>query len=166
MKIVKTALAMLAFTLTGATLSPAVRADEWNKKTVMTFNQSFEIPGRVLPAGTYIFKVVGMRSDRHMVQIFSADGTQMIATILTIPNYRAEATNYTVVKFGERSGDNPEALKTWFYPGDRSGQEFIYRRQSSIQLAVASKKLVVASSNQTTDPNTAEVLVVIPSRTN
>jgi|SRR5208282_4906923 hypothetical protein len=166
MKIVKTALAMLAFTFIGATLAPAARADEWNKKTVMTFSQSFEIPGRILPAGTYILKVVGMRSDRHMVQIFSTDGTQMIATILTIPNYRTEATNYTVVRFAERSGDNPEALKAWFYPGDKSGQEFIYRSQSSVQLSVASKKPVVAPANQTTDPNTAEVQVFIPARTN
>ena len=35
----------------------AVRADEWNKQTVLTFSQPVELPGRVLPAGTSMFKL-------------------------------------------------------------------------------------------------------------
>ena len=32
-------------------LGTGVRADTWNKKTIVTFNESVEIPGQVLPAG-------------------------------------------------------------------------------------------------------------------
>ena len=56
MKIVKTALVVLTLVLLGSVLVPGVRADEKDKKTVITFSQPFEIPGgQVLPAGTYTF---------------------------------------------------------------------------------------------------------------
>ena len=37
-----------------ALLAPRVQADEWNKKTDVTFSQPVEIPGMVLPAGKYV----------------------------------------------------------------------------------------------------------------
>src|SRR5579863_729740 len=71
----------------------------------------------------YTFKLLDSQSDRHIVQIWDADGSHLIATVLAINNVRLKPTGKTVVKFAERSGDNPEALKAWFYPGDNSGQE-------------------------------------------
>ena len=164
MKIVKTVLVVLALSLLGAMLAPGVRADEWNKKTVMTFNQPIEIPGQILPAGTYTFKLLDSPSDRHIVQIFNADGTQIIATILAINNYRLHPTGETVVKFVERPGDNPEALKAWFYPGDNFGQEFVYPKQRAIELAVAANEPVPALAVETTDLKTAPIVAVTPSR--
>jgi len=144
MKFVKTIFAVLALTLLSATLVPGARADEWNKKTVLTFSQPVEIPGQILPAGTYTFVLLDSPSDRHIVQIFNADGSQIITTVLAINNYRLKPTGDTVVKFAERSGDNPEALKAWFYPGDNFGQEFVYPKQRAIELAVIVKEPVPA----------------------
>ena len=53
---------------------PSAKADEWNKKTVVTFNEPVEVPGvgaQILPAGTYVFKLLDSPSDRHIVQIFN-----------------------------------------------------------------------------------------------
>jgi len=161
-KIVKTILVVLALSLLGATLAPGARADEWNKKTVMTFSQSIEIPGQILPAGTYTFKLLDSPSDRHIVQIFNADGSQIIATILAINNYRLRPTGETVVKFVERPGDNPEAIKAWFYPGDNFGQEFVYPKQRAIQLAAAANEPVPALAVETTDLKTAPIVAVTP----
>jgi hypothetical protein len=144
MKFVKTIFAVLALTLLGATLAPGAHADEWNKKTVMTFSQPIEIPGQILPAGTYTFVLADSPADRHIVEIFNADGSQIIATVLAINNYRLKPTGDTVVKFAERSGDNPEALKAWFYPGDNFGQEFVYPKQRAVELAVVVKEPVPA----------------------
>ncbi|HYL62830.1 MAG TPA: hypothetical protein VE077_09425 [Candidatus Methylomirabilis sp.] len=58
--------------LLGAMLSPSARADEWNKKTVVTFNEPVEVPGHALPAGTYVFTLADS-TDRHIVQIWNAD---------------------------------------------------------------------------------------------
>lgn len=150
--------------LFGTIITPNVRADEQNKKTVMTFSQPVEIPGQILPAGTYTFKLLDSLSDRHIVQIWDADGTHLITTVLAINNVRLRPTGKTVVKFAERSGDNPEALKAWFYPGDNFGQEFVYPRQRATQLATESQNTVPAMSDESApvDLNTQVVEVAPP----
>jgi len=162
MKFAKTIFAVFALTLLGATLTPGVRADEWNKKTVMTFNQPVEIPGQILPAGTYTFVLLDSPADRHIVQIFNADGSHIIATVLAINDYRLKPTGETVVKFAERSGDNPEALKAWFYPGDNFGQEFVYPKQRAIELAVIVKEPIPALAADTTDLKLVPIVAETP----
>ena len=127
--------------LVGAVISPAAKADEWNRKTVITFSGPVEIPGvhlkgwAVLPAGTYVFKVLDSQSDRHIIQIFSQDQKTVYATILAIPNYRLKATDKTVITFRERPAGEPEALRAWFYPGRNWGEEFVYPKARAIELA-------------------------------
>jgi hypothetical protein len=89
----------------------------------------------VLPAGTYVFKILDSQSDRHIVQIFSADEKTVYATILAIPNYRLKATDKAVVTFRERPAGEPEALRAWFYPGRNWGEEFVYPKARAIELA-------------------------------
>ena len=164
MKIIKTTLAVLTLALLGLISVSGVQADEWNKKTVMTFSQPVEIPGQVLPAGTYTIKLVDLASERHIVQFLSADGIHVIATVLAINNWRLHPTGETVVKFAERSGDNPEALKAWFYPGDNFGQEFVYPKQRAIQLAIETKEPIPAIAEETPDSDlkTAQIVAVTP----
>src|SRR5579863_2232405 len=165
MKIVNTVLVVAALSLLGAVSAPGARADQWNKKTVVTFNQPVEIPGRVLPAGTYTFKLLDSPSDRHIVQIFNADGTQIIATILAINDYRLQPTGDTVMKFNERPGDSPEALRAWFYPGDNFGQEFVYPKVRAIELAKTENIAVPAVALDTMDDTaiqTAPIIAITP----
>ncbi len=127
--------------LMGAVLSPAAKADDWNRKTKITFSGPVEIPGvhlkgwAVLPAGTYVFKMLDSQSDRHIVQIFSEDEATVYATILAIPNYRLKTTDKTVITFRERPAGEPEALRAWFYPGRNFGEEFVYPKARAIELA-------------------------------
>jgi len=120
----------LIATLFGAALAPGARADQWDRKTVVTFSDSVEIPGQVLPAGTYVFRLADSPTDRHIVQIWNADETQILATTMAIPNSRSERPDKSIFEFEERAGNAPMALKVWFYPGDSTGQEFIYSRSS------------------------------------
>ena len=127
--------------LMGVVFSPAMKADDWNRKTVLTFSGPVEIPGvhlkgwGVLPAGTYVFKILDSQSDRHIVQIFNKDETQVFATILAIPNYRLRPTGKTVVTFWERPAGEPNALRAWFYPGENYGEEFVYPKAKAVELA-------------------------------
>jgi hypothetical protein len=108
-----------------------------------------EIPGvhltgwGVLPAGTYVFKILDSQSDRHIVQIFSKDELTVYATILAIPNYRLKATDKTVITFRERPAGEPEALRAWFYPGRNWGEEFVYPKAKAIALAKATNTPVL-----------------------
>jgi hypothetical protein len=140
---------VFCLTLMGAVFSPVAKADAWNRKTVMTFSGPVEIPGvhlkgwGVLPAGTYVFKILDSQSDRHIVQIFNKDETQVYATILAIPNFRLTATDKTVVTFRERPAGQPEALRAWFYPGRNWGEEFVYPKAKAVALAKATNTIVL-----------------------
>jgi len=141
MKLFKAATTVCFVALMGAVLAPGAKADDWNRKTTITFSGPVEIPGvhlvgfGVLPAGTYVFKILDSQSDRHIVQIFSKDEKTVYATILAIPNYRLRATDKTVITFRERPAGEPEALRAWFYPGRNWGEEFVYPKAQAITLA-------------------------------
>jgi len=152
--------------LVGAVLSPAAKADQWNRKTIMTFSGPVEIPGvhlkgwAVLPAGTYVFKILDSQSDRHIVQIFNADETVVYATILAIPNYRLKATSKTVVTFRERPAGQPEALRAWFYPGRNWGEEFVYPRSRAVEIAKDANASVLYTSAELPMEVTKPILTV------
>ena len=119
--------------LSGAigTWSPSsAGADESNQLTYLTFSQVVTIPGHVLPAGTYTFRLADPSSGRRIVQILNQAGTQLIATLLTVVDYRPSPTHDTVITFGEPAGNAPPPVARWFYPGDTFGQEFIYPNPS------------------------------------
>src|SRR5579859_788858 len=149
----KTVTTVFGLALACALLAPNVKADEWNRKTVITFSGPVEIPGvhmvgwGVLPAGTYVFKVMDSQSDRHIVQIFSQDEKTVYATILAIPNYRLKPTDKTVITFRERPAGEPEALRAWFYPGRNWGEEFVYPKSKAVLLAKVSNVAVLATTS-------------------
>src|SRR5579863_1973803 len=151
MKLFKAATTVCCMALMGAALAPGVRADQYDEKTVVSFSGPVEIPGvhlkgwGVLPAGTYVFKIMDSQSDRHIVQIFNKDETQCIATILAIPNYRLRATGKTVVTFRERPAGEPEALRAWFYPGRNWGEEFVYPKTTAIEIAQSTRTVVLST---------------------
>ena len=107
-------------------LSPTARADDWNKKTIVTFNNPVEVPGHVLPAGTYMFKLMNSDSDRDIVMIESPHGRRLDAIVLAEPAYRLNSSNHAAFNFESRNPKSPEAIKDWFYPGDLTGVQFIY----------------------------------------
>jgi len=150
----------LAVSVLAFVSAATVRADEWDKKSVLTFSQPFEVPGAVLPAGAYTFRLADTLSDRHIVQIFNADGSRLLMTVMTIPDYRLKTTSKTVVKFNEAPRGTPQAIRAWFYPGNSLGQEFVYPKARAVQLARAAKTAVPAIA--VTDIGDVNVLKTAP----
>ena len=161
MKFIKISLMVLAATLLCGVCASSSRADQWNKKTVLTFNQPVEIPGsKVLPAGSYVFKLLDSVAYRHIVQVWNEDETHLITTILAVPNYRLEPTGETAIEFHERPAGRAQALRAWFYPGDNFGQEFVYSKARAIQLAEASNEIVPAEVTEPTESTLKTVPLV------
>jgi hypothetical protein len=131
---------------------PTVRADAWDKTTKVTFSEPVQVPGKVLPPGTYVFKLLDSSSNRHIVQIFNEDHTSLITTILAIPNERLEPAGKTILTYDERPADQPVALAAWFYPGDNMGQEFVYPKSESEQLARLNKREVPSTGSEEAYP--------------
>jgi hypothetical protein len=114
--------------LGGAFFVPKGRADETDKKTIVTVNEPIQVPGKVLPAGTYVFKLLDS-NNRYLVGIYNADEMHLITTVQGIPGYRTETPDKAILQLEERPSGQPEALKAWFYPGDNTGVEFVYPTQ-------------------------------------
>jgi hypothetical protein len=114
----------LALILIGGVFVPAMNADERNKKTNITITQPIEIQGTVLPAGSYVIKLLDTPAERYIVQILNAEQNHIITTILAVPTYRLRPADNTELKFYQFENGQPAALHTWFYPGDSAGFEF------------------------------------------
>jgi hypothetical protein len=91
----------------------------------VTINEPIQVPGKVLPAGTYVFKLINT-NDRTLVAIFNADDTHLITMVQGIPDSRMQAPDKAIIQLEQRSSEQPEALKAWFYPGDNAGVGFVY----------------------------------------
>ena len=68
MRFFKIAPAVLGMAILGAAFAPSLKADDYDHMTIVTFSAPVEIPPvhitgmRVLPAGTYVFKLVNSSS--------------------------------------------------------------------------------------------------------
>lgn len=136
---------LLAFCLA---TPPQARADEWNQKTIFTFSGPVEIPGKVLPAGTYVFKLADSMSDRNIVEVFNKDENHLYGIFLAIPDYRLKPADKPIITFEERAAGAPEAVKAWFYPGDNYGHDFVYPKVKAVELAKANKQPVPSMPNE------------------
>ena len=121
---------MISLMLLGGTFFvPKVQADEADKKTIVTVIEPIQVPGKVLPAGTYVFKLL-LSNDRTLVAIYNADEKHLITMVQGIPTSRMETPDKTILQLEERPSGQPEALKAWYYAGDNFGVEFVYSAQN------------------------------------
>jgi len=116
--------------------APRAQADQWNKRTTLTIDQPMQVTDTYLEPGQYVFKLLDSQSDRHIVQIYNADQTHLITTIMAIPDYRVQVTGSSRFTMWETPAGYTQALKSCYYPGDSFGQEFRYPKHlREIQVA-------------------------------
>src|SRR5258708_28194605 len=135
---------IIAFTLF---FELAAHADEADQSTTITFSAPIQVPGQVLPAGSYLFKLVNRDSDLNTGQIFNSDRTVLYATFETIPTQRAEPAGDTVVALAEQGGGQPVALLKWFYPGNEIGHELVHPTQTVEELAHDQQEAILTNQH-------------------
>lgn len=127
-------IATLALLLAFLVVLPLLRANVWNQATRFTFSLPVQIPGSVLPAGTYVFEMV--KSFNHdIVRISNADRTKVIALIPTIPTQQRGLSGKSAIILAERGKSQPEAIIAWTYPRQLEGHEFLYPKRVESELA-------------------------------
>jgi hypothetical protein len=142
-------LIILATILAFLTTLPVARASEQDQATQLTFNKAVQIPGRVLPAGTYWFVLTQTNTAPNIVQIFNSDRSTLYATLLTINAERSNPTDKTAITFADRGSMQPQNIVTWFYPGFSSGHEFVYSNSEEKELSqLKLHTVIVAEQNQ------------------
>jgi hypothetical protein len=138
-----------------AAVSP-ISAGQWDKLTKLDVKETILIPGRELPPGKYVMKLMDSQSDRHIVMIYNEDQSKLEATILAIPNQRLQPTGDTVLQYWETPAGVPPALRAWFYPGDNFGQEFAYPKDMAAELSRVNNAKVMYYNGPNTAENTAD----------
>ena len=125
-------------------LEVAAHADAKDQSTKITFSKAVQIPGEVLPAGTYLFKLADS-DDLNVIQIYNADGTHLRTTVQTIEAERDEdTTGDTVIVMADHGDGRPVALLKWFYAGDTEGHEFVYSKDEEQQLTRDQQQTILA----------------------
>jgi hypothetical protein len=127
-----------------------VFAQPLDRRTTFTFNTPVAIPGVTLPAGSYLFRLVNPDASRRVIQVVSADGKTPYAMFFSIPAERAEPANEPEVRFMETAAGMPPAIRSWWYPGERIGYEFIYPKEQARKLAEGTKEPVLTTRAETT----------------
>jgi hypothetical protein len=115
--------AALALSFIGSAFVPELKADDWDKKTRVTIDQSIDVQGTVLPAGSYVMKLLGS-PDQRTVEIFNAAENHLLVTVLASPVSRFNPTDRSEFRFYDGAAGQPQALRAWFYPGDDIGFGF------------------------------------------
>ena len=134
----------LSLVLVSLVMLPVAHADEWDQASRLTFSQSVQIPGRVLPAGTYWFVLADTTANRNIIQVFNSDRSTLYATVLAVTAERPYPTDNTTITFAQRESMPTNAILTWFYPGDNSGHEFVYSKSEEKELARAKHQTIMA----------------------
>jgi hypothetical protein len=165
MKIIRIASAILVC------LALTHSADAQTRRTKVRFNAPVEIPNpnvkggvMVLPPGEYMFSLADTQTSHHVVRVTDASGKKVHSMVMTIPDYRLNATSKTVMYLGERPAGSPPSIKSWFYPGDNTGERFIYPKNRAQTLAVETKQPVPSVAEGPVTPATP-VQIQTPQKT-
>jgi len=140
---------------------------EWNKKSTLSTDCPVELPGIVLEPGVYIVKLLDTKEKRSLVQIWNSDETQIIATVVAIPDHRSQPEQYNTFTYHDIKADGPKPLQAWYYPGDQEGLEFVYPKNRAIEIAKESADRVMGSTTKegvivAVTPNGKEIVIDQP----
>jgi hypothetical protein len=134
-----------------ATLAPAVATAQGptpDKRVFFTFSGPVAVPGVTLPAGKYMFRLPTTiaSGERHVMQVLSPDGKTSYAMFFGISANRTDYPSKPEVRFMETAAGTPTAVKTWWYPGDKGGYEFVYPKEQARLLAKGTGEPVLTAA--------------------
>jgi hypothetical protein len=137
------AAAAMFITLSAA---PAQAQGPIDSRTEFTFNTPVELPGVTLPPGTYVFRFADATTSKNVMQVLAKDSTnKTYGLFLTISAQRPRPSDEAELRFLETPAGAPAAVKTWWYPGNTIGREFIYPKSQARRLAQATNTTVLTT---------------------
>lgn len=142
-------LAVLAVLVTG------IRAQETNtnERTFITFNNTVELPGVTLPAGTYEFRLAPMSDSRNVVQVLKKDDAKVMGQWTFVQAQRERVTDDSVIMFKESPEGTTPAVQYWYFPGQKVGKEFLYPKDQAQRIAARTGQTVRTDDGEVTASN-------------
>jgi len=118
-----------------------LKAGDLDREVRMTFSGPVQIPGKTLPAGTYIFRPWYMSGNPNAMMVLDANGQKVEGIVMYLPaSYKVDeppawgagggdARSDIRVEFNERKVNEPLPLGTWNYPGDPNNFTLVYPKR-------------------------------------
>jgi hypothetical protein len=122
---------------TASVLAPVTRADDSAKQATVTIQSPEQVPGSVLPAGSYAFKQTGAQLGWTIVQIYSNDGSALVTTILAYPNPKVASNGQNVIVYPANGSGSIPAIEGIVFAGDSTVQQLAYPRTAADQIGTA-----------------------------
>ena len=117
-------------------LAAFARAGEVSIDTIVTFSAPVEVPGKALPAGTYVFKLIDSSTQNNVIQVFDQNQRHLLTTFLAVPNSRLRTAEKSIILFEEEKlTDTPVAVRAVVYKGESYAREFVYPHASALAIA-------------------------------
>jgi hypothetical protein len=142
----RTLVIVLCLAFVWLAFSPNASAQRFDKGTRITMNTPFQVPGKTLPAGEYVIRLMEIEGNRRVVQILNATEQKSYAIALGIPDYFLKAPENTHLSFYEVDRGKPLPVHAWFYPGSNFGVEFVYPKTQALEIAAVSGEHVIATT--------------------
>jgi hypothetical protein len=163
-KLITSACAAAMLTVMSATPARA-QGGPMDARTEFTFNQPVELPNVTLPPGTYIFRFVDATTGKRVMQVQAKDASnKTYGMFMTISAQRPRPSDEAELRFLETPAGQPAAVKTWWYPGNTIGREFIYPKSQARRLAQATNQPVLtAKTESVTSEERSDLAYVSPS---
>jgi hypothetical protein len=155
---------MVLAVLAATSLFQDTQPYQWNKKSTLTVQEQVEFPGIVLAPGVYVVRLKDSNERRSQVQITNQEETQVLATLVAIPDHRVRPDDNSEFIFHEMKGNGPTPIRSWFYTGDLVGLEFVYPEARAKEIAKATNDHVMASNDKggaivAVTPNGKEIVI-------
>jgi hypothetical protein len=110
-----------------AASAASASARNW-ERTYFTFSAPVQIPGVVLPAGTYVFDRPSPTLDPTMVRVMNRTTSKLYLLALThVVHRRSDGELKPALTLGEAIKGVPRPISVWFPKGETRGHQFIYK---------------------------------------
>jgi hypothetical protein len=124
-----------------------------DSRTEFTFNAPVELPGVTLPPGIYVFRFADATTSKKVMQVQAKnESNKTYGMFLTINAERPKPSDDAELRFLETPAGKPAAVKTWWYPGQTIGREFIYPKEQARRLAMATNTSVLTTKADNVAP--------------
>ena len=140
-----------ALLVTFAASHASAQATTASKQMFLTFSSTVQVPGAMLPKGTYMFRIADPDSQR-IWQVLDKSQHHVLAQfffVRTADRTMAEmsaAHGKPVVRFHESASGVPPAIRIVYYPADMAGAEFLYPKEQATQFAGTTHEATVATT--------------------
>jgi hypothetical protein len=117
-------LTVVSLGLLAGFLSNPLKADDFNKETIVKIDNPMQVANVVLAPGKYDFQLAQTQTPQPVVYIRDANDYHLVATVFGNAAYRPVPHGKAGWTFYPSQPGQVAALKTWYFAGENDGIQF------------------------------------------